>query len=248
MIFDFKDKTVLITGGSRGIGSTTAKLFAAAGAKVVITYRANQAAAEQTLAELHPGEHSIYQLDVSDAEAIQPFFSWFSAQYPRLDVLVNNAAIFSEHKILETSYANWQQSWQQTLSANLAGPANMCFFASRLMMKQQSGKIINISSRGAFRGEPDHPAYGASKAGLNAMSQSLAIALAPHNISVHIIAPGFVETEMAAAVLLPASLLVGFAQRLLFPIAHRSKLPFGDPEHLEIAATEQARRSPSARL
>jgi 3-oxoacyl-[acyl-carrier protein] reductase len=201
MIFDFKDKTVLITGGSRGIGSTTAKLFAAAGAKVVITYRANQAAAEQTLAELPPGEHSIYQLDVSDAEAIQKFFSWFSAQYARLDVLVNNAAVFSEHKILETSYVNWQQSWQETLNANLAGPANMCFFASRLMMKQQSGKIINISSRGAFRGEPDHPAYGASKAGLNAMSQSLAIALAPHNISVHIIAPGFVETEMAAEVL-----------------------------------------------
>jgi 3-oxoacyl-[acyl-carrier protein] reductase len=77
----------------------------------------------------------------------------------------------------------------------------MCYFASRLMVKQNGGKIINISSRGAFRGEPDHPAYGASKAGLNAMSQSLAIALAPNNISVHIIAPGFVETEMAGGLL-----------------------------------------------
>ena len=77
----------------------------------------------------------------------------------------------------------------------------MCYFASRLMIKKGGGKIVNISSRGAFRGEPNHPAYGASKAGLNAMSQSLAIALAPHNISVHIIAPGFVETDMATEAL-----------------------------------------------
>jgi len=102
---------------------------------------------------------------------------------------------------METGFENWQQSWRQTIDANLVGPANMCFFAARLMAKHHAGKIINISSRGAFRGEPDCPAYGASKAGLNAMGQSLAIALAPHNISVHIIAPGFVETEMAAAVL-----------------------------------------------
>ena len=201
MTFDFKDKNVLITGGSRGIGSTTAKLFAASGANVIITYKTTGQAAEQTLAGLKPGGHSLYQLDVADPFAIQNFFNLYSAQYNKLDILINNAAVFSEHKILETSYENWLESWDQTLNANLSGPANMCFFASRLMMKQNSGKIINISSRGAFRGEPDHPAYGASKAGLNAMSQSLAIALAPHNISVHIIAPGFVETEMAAGVL-----------------------------------------------
>ena len=82
-----------------------------------------------------------------------------------------------EHKILEITYENWQQSWNETLKANLTGPANMCWFAARIMAKQGGGKIINISSRGAFRGEPNHPAYGASKAGLNAMSQSLAVAL-----------------------------------------------------------------------
>jgi 3-oxoacyl-[acyl-carrier protein] reductase len=201
MTFNFNDKNVLITGGSRGIGSTAAKLFAASGANVIITYHSNRAAAEETLAELGPGNHSIYQLDVTDPGSIKSFFTSYSKNYDRLDVLVNNAAVFSEHKILETTYENWQESWDQTLKANLSGPANMCWFASRIMMKQQSGKIINISSRGAFRGEPDHPAYGASKAGLNAMSQSLAIALAPHNISVHVIAPGFVETEMAAQAL-----------------------------------------------
>jgi NAD(P)-dependent dehydrogenase (short-subunit alcohol dehydrogenase family) len=201
MTFNFQDKNVLITGGSRGIGSTTAKLFAASGATVIITYHSNRAAAEETLTELGPGNHSIHQLDVSDPVSIQNFFASYSEQYNRLDILINNAGVYQEHKILETTYDNWQESWNQTLTANLTGPANMVWFASRIMLKQQSGKIINISSRGAFRGEPDHPAYGASKAGLNAMSQSLAIALAPHNISVHVIAPGFVETEMAAQAL-----------------------------------------------
>jgi len=201
MTFDFKNKNVIITGGSRGIGKVAAKLFAAAGANVAVTYKSNHAAAEEALAELMPGKHRIYQFDVADADDVQNFFKLYEAHYQTLDILVNNAAVFSEHKILESSFENWQQAWQQTLSANLTGPANMCYFAARLMKKQQAGKIINISSRGAFRGEPNHPAYGASKAGLNAMSQSLAIALAPHNISVHTIAPGFVETEMASGVL-----------------------------------------------
>jgi 3-oxoacyl-[acyl-carrier protein] reductase len=201
MTFNFKDKTVLITGGSRGIGSVTAKLFAASGADVVITYKSNREAAEQTLASLGTGRHSIYQLDIADAAAIEHFFTLFSDRYERLDILVNNAAVHLEHKILETGFENWQQCWDKTLAANLMGPANMCYFASKIMVKQNAGKIINISSRGAFRGEPGNPAYGASKAGINSMSQSLALVLAPHNISVHIIAPGFVETEMAAGIL-----------------------------------------------
>jgi 3-oxoacyl-[acyl-carrier protein] reductase len=201
MTFDFKNKTVLITGGSRGIGSVTAKLFAASGADVVITYKSDKASAQKTLAELGQGKHSIYQLDLADPLAIQNFFTTFSENYDRLDVLVNNAAVHHEHKILEADYEHWLSSWDSTLKANLTGPANMCYFASKIMVKQNAGKIINISSRGAFRGEPANPAYGASKAGINSMSQSLALVLAPHNISVHIIAPGYVETEMAAQVL-----------------------------------------------
>lgn len=198
MTFDFKNKNVLITGGSRGIGQATARLFAEYGANVIITYKTNGTAAEKTIAALKPGKHSAYQLDVANPEAIKEFFDSYADIHGSLDVLVNNAAVFSEHKILTADFETWQQSWKETLDINLTGAANMCYFAARLMAAQNSGKIINISSRGAFRGEPDHPAYGASKAGLNAMSQSLAIALAPHNISVHIIAPGFVETEMAA--------------------------------------------------
>jgi 3-oxoacyl-[acyl-carrier protein] reductase len=198
MNFDFSNKNVLITGGSRGIGRVTAKLFADAGANVIFTYKANSEAAEQTRQELGEGNHQSYQLDLADPAAIKVFFDWYAERYERLDILVNNAAVHLPHKILETDFEHWQESWQQTLHANLMGPANMCFFASKLMVKQNAGKIINISSRGAFRGEPENPAYGASKAGINSMSQSLALVLAPHNISVHIIAPGYVATEMVA--------------------------------------------------
>lgn len=198
MKFDFTNKTVLITGGSRGIGAVTAKLFAAAGAQVVFTYNANRQAAEQTLAALGPGKHAIFQLDLNKPEGVAALFEAFSSRYERLDILVNNAAVHLPHKLLEDSFAHWQSSWTETLAANLLGPANMCYFASKIMVNQKSGKIINISSRGAFRGEPENPAYGASKAGINSMSQSLALVLAPHNISVHIIAPGYVSTEMAA--------------------------------------------------
>jgi NAD(P)-dependent dehydrogenase (short-subunit alcohol dehydrogenase family) len=196
--FDFSGKNVLITGGSRGIGRACAQLFADAGANVVITYKSAKAGAEETLRTLsHVGHHAAVRLDVAQPQMIEQVFEEVVRQYIGIDILVNNAGIFSEHKILETDYAQWQEAWQQTLATNLVGASNLCFFAARHMKKGGGGKIINISSRGAFRGEPDHPAYGASKAGLNAMSQSLAVALAPHNITVGIIAPGFVETDMA---------------------------------------------------
>ncbi|QJD97428.1 SDR family oxidoreductase [Mucilaginibacter robiniae] len=202
MLIDFTGKNVLITGGSRGIGKACAQLFASLNANVIITYKSNREEAEQTLATLNPSQkHSLFQLDQSDAAAIETFFTLVMQQYSHVDVLVNNAGIYLEHKVAEVSYAEWQQSWIETLNTNLTGVANLCYFASRQMIQQGGGKVINISSRGAFRGEPDHPAYAASKAKLNAMSQSLAVALAPHHISVHIIAPGFVETNMAAKVL-----------------------------------------------
>ncbi|HVW96234.1 MAG TPA: SDR family oxidoreductase [Mucilaginibacter sp.] len=201
MTFDFTNKNVLITGGSRGIGRATATLFADHGANVIVTYKSDNLAAGETIASLKHGKHAAYQLDVADPEGIKDFFDSYLDIHGNLDILVNNAAVFSEHKILSDDFDSWQKSWKNTLDTNLTGAANMCYFAASLMKQQGGGKIINISSRGAFRGEPDHPAYGASKAGLNAMSQSLAIALAPHHISVHVIAPGFVETEMAAEAL-----------------------------------------------
>jgi NAD(P)-dependent dehydrogenase (short-subunit alcohol dehydrogenase family) len=196
--FDFKGKTVVITGGSRGIGKACANLFAEAGATDLITNKTGKEAAAAVIRELAPGgQHAAYALDMGDAGMIEKVFEEMLHQYKRIDIVVNNAGIFTEHKILETTYQQWQDAWQETLATNLSGVSNLCFFAARHMAEKGGGKIINISSRGAFRGEPDHPAYGASKAGLNALSQSLAIALAPHNITVGVIAPGFVETDMA---------------------------------------------------
>jgi NAD(P)-dependent dehydrogenase (short-subunit alcohol dehydrogenase family) len=202
MIIDFTDKNVLITGGSRGIGRACAQLFAKLNANVIITYKSNISEAEQTIKSLSSyGNHSSFQLDITQPEAISDMFKELMKKYDRLDVLINNAGVFVEHKINEVSFEEWQQAWNETISTNLTGVSNLCYFAARKMIEQQYGKIVNISSRGAFRGEPDHPAYGASKAGLNSMSQSLAVALAPYNITVGIIAPGFVETDMTSAFL-----------------------------------------------
>jgi NAD(P)-dependent dehydrogenase (short-subunit alcohol dehydrogenase family) len=93
------------------------------------------------------------------------------------------------------TYEAWQEEWRRIIDTNLIGVANLCWCAGRQMIKQGHGRIVNVSSRGAFRGEPLAPAYGASKAGLNAMSQSLAQYLAPYNIYVGVVAPGFVDTE-----------------------------------------------------
>jgi NAD(P)-dependent dehydrogenase (short-subunit alcohol dehydrogenase family) len=118
-----------------------------------------------------------------------------------LDIVVNNAGIYVYHRLEEVVYDDWQQAWQKVLSTNLVGPANVAYCAARYMIEHGGGRIVNVSSRGAFRGEPEGPAYGASKAGLNAMSQSLAQRLAPHGVFVGVVAPGFVDTELAARVL-----------------------------------------------
>ena len=197
---DFTGKNVLITGGSRGIGRACAKIFSDLNANVIITYKSNLAEARQTLSLLKDQQnHSAYQLDVSRAEDIKRLFEQVIEKYQKLDVLVNNAGVFIEHKIAEVSFEEWQNVWNETIATNLTGVSNLCYFAGQQMIKQNHGKIINVSSRGAFRGEPDSPAYGASKAGLNSMSQSLAVALAKYKITVGVVAPGFVETDMAAA-------------------------------------------------
>jgi len=118
-------------------------------------------------------------------------------QFGSLDIVVNNAGVYIKHPVSTMNFDAWQTAFQKTMEVNLTGPANLCYHAARQMIKQGGGKIINISSRGAFRGEPEYVAYGASKAGLNSLSQSLAKELAPFNIYVGVIAPGFVETDMA---------------------------------------------------
>jgi len=135
------------------------------------------------------------QADISDPESVQKMTDTVLRETGRVHVLVNNAGIFEEYPILDLTYEEWQKIWDRTIRTNLIGAANASFCIIKHMKEQGGGKIVNVSSRGAFRGEPDAPAYGASKAGLNALSQSMALALAPHNIFVYVVAPGFVETD-----------------------------------------------------
>ena len=198
MQFDFRDQAVLVTGASGGIGREIARLFAGAGARVVVHHRHNGRAAERVLAELSGEGHMLAQADISVAEEVERVAADVIAQMGRIHVLVNNAGMFEAHPVANVSFADWRQAWERTIRTNLIGAAHMSFCLARHMMAHGGGRIVNVSSRGAFRGEPEAPAYGASKAGMNAMGQSLARALAPHGVFVHTVAPGFVETERNA--------------------------------------------------
>jgi 3-oxoacyl-[acyl-carrier protein] reductase len=193
------NRAILITGASRGIGRAIAEAFAAAGDRVAIHHRDSAALAADVLAGLPGGGHTIVQADLADADAVRAMVEAASGHLGGIDVLVNNAGISEPHAITEVSYEQWQAAWQATLGVNLIGAANVTWCAVQHMTAAGGGRIVNVSSRGAFRGEPGQPAYGASKAGLNAFGQSLALALAPHGISVATVAPGFVETDMAAS-------------------------------------------------
>ncbi|MBX3280492.1 MAG: SDR family oxidoreductase [Acidobacteria bacterium] len=197
-IGDFTGKVVLITGAARGIGRETARQFAACGARLALHYRSSRTEAEAAHASLDGQSHALFQADLTSPAEAARLVEEVLAEMGRIDVLVNNAAVFELHRIAEVGYEEWQSAWRRTIDANLIGAANLIYCTSQHMIAQRSGRIINISSRGAFRGEPEAPAYGASKAALNAMSQSLAQALAPHNVFVYVIAPGFVDTERVA--------------------------------------------------
>ncbi|MEM8857906.1 MAG: SDR family oxidoreductase [Chloroflexota bacterium] len=201
MKFNFENQVVLVTGGSRGIGQIICRMMADAGANVVVNYRSNKAAADETLASLAGEGHMIMQADMGNSADLEAMVNTIIEKYGRIDVLVNNAGIFVDHPALETEYADWQAAWQDILAVNLMGPANLIYLCGKHMAKQGGGRVVNVSSRGAFRGEPESPAYGASKAGMNAMGQSLAKKMAPQNIFIHTVAPGFVETDMAKEVL-----------------------------------------------
>jgi 3-oxoacyl-[acyl-carrier protein] reductase len=198
---NFTGKTVLITGASRGIGRACALMFAQHGATVAVHFNKNEAAADETLKLLSGEGHISVQGNLADPDDIERVVHTAVQVLGRIDILVNNAAIYEDHPIAEVGYQGWQDSWQRVINTNLIGTANMIYCVAQGMIQHGGGRIVNISSRGAFRGEPTSPAYGASKAALNSMGQSLAKALAPHNIFVGTVAPGFVETDMAVEAL-----------------------------------------------
>ena len=214
-MIDLSGTTALVTGSSRGIGAAIARQLAQLGARVAVHYSSNREAAEATLASLEGGPHALVTADISDPEAVEAMVAAAITELGGLDILVNNAAVHAEHKISAVTYDEWQDSWRRIIDANLIGTANVTYCVVQQMLRQgRGGRIVTITSRGAFRGEPDHPAYGASKAGLNSMSGSLAKHLAPHGITVTAVAPGYVETEMVAPMLAGAE---GEAIRSQYP-------------------------------
>lgn len=197
-------RTVLVTGASGGIGAAVAHRFAEAGDRVAVHYATNRAGAEE-IRRLLPGHgHAVVAGDLGDPGGALRIVAAAVDELGPLDVLVCNAAVApsasNRHVIGETSYARWTESFQQMVGVNLLGAANLAWaFAAPLIERGAPGSIVNIGSRGAFRGEPEYPAYAASKAGLHALGQSLAVALAPHSISVTSVAPGFVATPRQLA-------------------------------------------------
>ncbi|NEQ27104.1 MAG: SDR family oxidoreductase, partial [Microcoleus sp. SIO2G3] len=134
---------------------------------------------------------------LADAAAVDRMVNETVATFGAIDILVNNAGVYQTHPLDNTDFTTWQAAWQDTIAVNLMGSVHTAYCVARHMISRRQGRIINITSRGAFRGEPTAPAYAASKAGLNAFSQSIAQHLAPHGISVMAVAPGWVETDMA---------------------------------------------------
>jgi NAD(P)-dependent dehydrogenase (short-subunit alcohol dehydrogenase family) len=209
---------VLVTGASRGLGADVARTFAnLCGDRVAIHCRRGRAEADSVRESLEGDGHVVVQGDLASPEDVQRFVSEAIEALGRIDVLVNNAALFADDPSMQgrrlscdvagSSYHQWVSAWRRTTEVNLLGTANMTYQVARHMIDVEPaegcprGRIVTVGSRGAYRGEPDVPAYGASKAAVHAMTQSLAVALAPRGITCVGIAPGFIATDMTAELL-----------------------------------------------
>jgi len=194
-----RGRAVLVTGAGRGIGAAVARAFAGAGDRVAVHHGRSAQAAHALARALAGAGHVVVGADLTDPEAVRAMVDEAAGALGGVDVLVNNAGIVRLHPPAETDYETWQAAWHDILAVNLVGAANVTWCALQHMGR--GGRIVNVASRGAFRGEPRMPAYGASKAGIVAFGQSLARALGPRGIAVTSVAPGFTETDMAAEAL-----------------------------------------------
>ncbi len=232
---------VLVTGASRGIGRAIATTFAEGGDRVAVQYAGRRADAEETLRRLPGSGHTLLQGDLGEPGTGERIAAEAVAALGGVDVLINNAAVApaedTRHPVADIPLAGWQRIWRRMLDVNVLGAAEVTWAVARhLIDRGASGSIVNVGSRGAFCGEPDFPAYGASKAALHAFGQSMALALAPHDIAVTSVAPGFVATERQTAKLTGPD-----GDRI------REQSPFGrvgTPE--EIAAAVRFLASPAA--
>ncbi|MFB7940951.1 SDR family NAD(P)-dependent oxidoreductase [Streptomyces sp. NPDC056049] len=193
-------RRVLVSGASRGLGRAVARAFAANGDLVAVHHGTRAEEARATLASLDGAGHVLVGGDLADpAGAAAVVDAAVEGLAGGIDVLVNNAAVNLPHPLAETPYEEWAELWRQHVAVNLLATANLSHLVARGMIDRGTGgRLVNIGSRGAFRGEPDHPAYGATKAAVHALGQSLAVSLAPYGIGVASVAPGFFATERVA--------------------------------------------------
>jgi NAD(P)-dependent dehydrogenase (short-subunit alcohol dehydrogenase family) len=196
---DLTGKSVLITGASRGIGRESALRMALAGAKVAVNYHRSEKEAQSLVREIGERKAMAVRADVGNPGDVQTMIDAVAKRFGRIDILVNNAATFKKNSFDAPDYAAWQRGWQTTFDVNVFGAANAAYLAMRSMRKTGGGKVINIASRAAFRGETEFADYGASKAALVNLTRSIARACAKDNIIASCVAPGFIKTEMARA-------------------------------------------------
>ena len=196
---DLSDRVAIVTGASRGIGRAAAISLAEAGAAVAVHYHRQAEAAESVVAQVREagGDATAVAAEMSDAEAVGRLVEATIERWGRVDILVCNAGIWKEAAVDEMSEAQWDE----TIDINLKGMYLCTHFAVPHMMAGGGGAIVNVSSTAGQRGEPLHAHYAASKGGMISWTKSLAGELAPHGIRVNCVAPGWVETDMAAEAL-----------------------------------------------
>jgi 3-oxoacyl-[acyl-carrier protein] reductase len=197
--FPGSGRRVLVTGAARGLGRALALAFARNGDRVAVHHGTRRAEAARTLAGLPGDGHVLLGADLADPAAVRDLADRAADALGGIDVLVNNAAVNLPHPPATTGHEEWVEVWRRHTDVNLLGTAHLSHrVAGHMIGRGGGGRIVNIGSRGAFRGEPDHPAYAATKAAVHALGQSLAVALAPHRIAVASVAPGFFATERVA--------------------------------------------------
>jgi NAD(P)-dependent dehydrogenase (short-subunit alcohol dehydrogenase family) len=189
-------KVALVTGGSSGIGAAAVRALHQNGASVFFTYRTQEARARALASEL--GDRIAFShCDVADHDRLPALVAECVERFGRVDVLVNNAATYAENAFEAPSYEAWRKGWQQTFDVNVFGAAHLAWLVMQHMRKQGGGRIINVASRAAHRGELRFADYGASKAALVNLTKSIARACARDGIVAMAVAPGFIETAMA---------------------------------------------------
>ena len=193
-MYEFKGQTTIVTGGTRGIGKAIAENFLKAGARVIVTYTSNEAAAAQFKQDNNQFAENmdIQKLDVAKYEEVEKFFKYIDTNYGSFEVLVNNAGIRKDSILAMMK----ESDWHDVMNVNLTGIFYMCKFAVNILMRKRYGRIINVSSvmeRYAFKGQAN---YAASKAGLSALTKSLSKEVATRGITVNCVSPGFIATEL----------------------------------------------------